>query len=128
MRQLFTFKYWFLLKGELMPISRYALIALIIALIGAVVYFKMNKEVWKKTLWKKTFEEVMTFCSVNFVAGLYLYFVSDQVIPVLSARMWFLIWFIEMAIWGYEIYKGTKVIPERRKEIEAKRELNKYIP
>jgi hypothetical protein len=42
--------------------------------------------------------------------------------------MWLGFWFLEMIIWGLYILKDLKRIPQKKKEIEAAKELKKYLP
>lgn len=74
------------------------------------------------------YEKSLSFLLVNSLLGAYLWFVTDQVIPVLSARFWFLLWFVEMASWVNAIYKEYTKWPDKKRQIAANKEIKKYIP
>jgi hypothetical protein len=128
MKQFLTPYFWFSLRGDLSVVSRYGLIALVLLLAVALVYIKFTRGDWKRTLYRMTYENAFSFSLVNFLIGLYLWFVTDQVVPVLSARIWFLFWFIEMIVWAYFIHKDYQKVPDRRRELEDKKDIKKYIP
>lgn len=128
MKQFLTPYFWFSLKGDLSPVARYGLIAIVLLFLAALIYIKYTRSTWKKTLWRVIYEKADTFLLVNFLVGAYLWFITEQVVPVLSARIWFLIWFAEMALWAYFIYKDYQKIPAKQEEIAKKKELKKYIP
>lgn len=104
------------------------MIALVLLLAVALVYIKFTRGDWKRTLYRMTYENAFSFSLVNFLIGLYLWFVTDQVVPVLSARIWFLFWFIEMIVWAYFIHKDYQKVPDRRRELEGKKDIKKYTP
>ena len=65
---------------------------------------------------------------MNFFVGLILLFFSHELIPFLSARFWFLLWGLGIAVWLVFIFKALVAIPKKKKQIEKEREYKKYIP
>ena len=70
----------------------------------------------------------MYFFTVNAVVGLMLLFFTYELVPILSARFFFLFWLIEMIIWLASIWKVYKKVPEIKKAKEEEKEFKKYIP
>lgn len=128
MKQLLTPYFWLSLRGDLATFSRYALIGLIVILFVSLVYAKLTEKKWKKTLWRKVQEKTIGFLFTNLLIGSYLFFVTSQLVPVLSARIWFLFWGAGMALWSYFIYQEYRLIPEKKQKIEQQKEIKKYIP
>lgn len=128
MTQFLTPYFWFSLRGDLAPWSNFLLIAVIAIFVLGMAYLKVTEKTWKKTLWRTVYEKLTGFLFVNLIFSLYLWLVFAQAVPVLSARIWLLIWAVEMAVWLRVIYKDYARIPERKQQLEEKREKNKYIP
>lgn len=128
MTNLLNLKFWFKMNpGALAPTSKYVFIALIFTFFIAIFIFwflKRKKIALHKKLWQKLF----SFSFSNFVVALLLYFFAYELIPFFSSRFWFLVWFIGMGIRLFFICKDLKNIPEMKKQLEAEREFNKYIP
>lgn len=128
MKQILTPYFWFFLKGDLAPVSQYLFAALTILLVGALIYLKTTRSTWKKTLLRVVYEKLTGFLWTNIFISFYLWFVTIQIIPVLSARIWFLCWAALMIIWLRFIYQEYLLIPERKKALQKQKELKKYIP
>ncbi|HBR13468.1 MAG: hypothetical protein A2260_04455 [Candidatus Komeilibacteria bacterium RIFOXYA2_FULL_45_9] len=66
--------------------------------------------------------------SLGFV-GLILVFFKQQRTPYLGMRVWILLWLIIGAVWLAFILKFIFVrMPKIKKELEAKKEFEKYLP
>ncbi len=129
MPNLLSLKMWFnLYPGSLMPIFQNILIALIIAFFIAtgISWYFYNKK--KKTLYAKIWSSFYGFFLTGMIVGAFLLFFTYEGVPFLSARFWFLIWFLVHVVWLYFIIKKLKKIPEIKKEIAGRKEYKKYIP
>jgi len=120
---------WFsIYPGSLTPLFRNILIAVIaLFIVGIIFVWYKNKNNTDK-LYYRLWQSLFNFNVTGLIIGLLLFFFTYQAIPFLSARFWFIVWFLIHAFWGYIIYRRLKKLPEIRKELEAKREFNKYIP
>jgi uncharacterized membrane protein SirB2 len=127
MTNLLSWFFWFNLRPpSLLPIFNNIFIAwLLILLLIAVlsIYFKKKKKIYK-SFWKNLYN----LSATNLIIGLFLFFFNYQQAPFLSARFWLIIWGLIIIIWLFFIIKNLKKIPKKRKEIEAEKEFNKYLP
>ncbi len=124
---LFNPAFWFNQRPELLiPFWRNSLIAsLILFLILAIFAFLFKK---KGGLYSKLWERLFNLSSTSLFIGLALLFFNDQMIPVLSARFWYLLWAIGLIIWSYFIIRYATTLPNKKKDLEKKREFEKYLP
>lgn len=103
-------------------------IAIVVLLAVEAIVFLVCKKNNVKSLYRKTWESLTTFGFTNAVIGALLLFFTYELIQFLSARFWFLVWFVEMAWWLVIIYKRMKAIPEIKENIENNKKLKQYIP
>ena len=124
-----SLKMWFNFRpGALLPIWQDALIIivgifLITTIIFWIIYIKK-----KKTLYAKIWSSLYSFCLTGTIIGAFLLFFTYEAVPFLSARFWFIIWFLVHAVWLFFIIRKLKKLPQIKKEIAEKKEYNKYIP
>lgn len=127
MNNLLTWSFWFNLRPpSLLPVFNNLFIAfLVILLLTAIisVYFKTKKKIYR-SFWKKLYN----LSATNLIIGLFLFFFNYQQAPFLSARFWLIIWALLIITWLLFLIRSLKKIPIKRKEIEAKKEFDKYIP
>ncbi len=124
-----SLKMWFnLYPGALTPFFQYALITLVVVFLAMTVLVKFKYKQNKKTLYAKSWLSLFNFSVTGLVIGIFMLFFTYETVPFLSARFWFLIWFLIHAVWGYSIYRRLKRLPDIRQEIEKRKEFNKYIP
>jgi len=128
MNNLLSIKFWFNIRPiPLLPVYQKALIAFVVCLaILTFVFFFLGKG--SKGLYKKTWRALGNLCLSNAIIGLMILFFSTEMIPLLSARFWFIVWGAEMATWLFITARAAREIPKRKKEIEKEREFKKYIP
>ncbi|OIO47896.1 MAG: hypothetical protein AUJ28_00265 [Parcubacteria group bacterium CG1_02_37_51] len=63
------------------------------------------------------------------IIGMILLFFRHQLVPYLGMRGWTLIWWLICLVWFVYVLKyWTIVIPAKRKELQKKREKEKYLP
>ncbi|MFH1667402.1 MAG: hypothetical protein ABH884_00055 [Candidatus Komeilibacteria bacterium] len=63
------------------------------------------------------------------VIGMILLFFRHQLVPYLGMRGWTLIWWLICLVWFVYVLKyWTIVIPAKRKELQQKKEKEKYLP
>ena len=129
MSNFFTIKMWFsIYTGSLTPLFRNILIVVIVLFIAGIIFVWYKNKNNTDKLYYRLWQSLFNFNVTGLIIGLFLFFFTYQTIPFLSARFWFIVWFLIHAFWGYIIYRRLKKLPEIRKELEAKREFNKYIP
>lgn len=122
-----TFTYW-TTSGSLVPVAQKGLLALLGIFIIALIILKFVKMNHKRSLYHKLITKIEAFFWGNLIIGTFLWFFTYQGLRILSARLWFLIWFIIILIWIYFIIKVMKQIPELREKLEKEKEFKKYIP
>jgi ABC-type dipeptide/oligopeptide/nickel transport system permease component len=129
MGNFFTVSFWLAARpGDLLPISikLYIASAVIFLAVGvAATWYQKNKP---KSLYRKVVSRTQTFGFTNFFINLLLLFFAYETVPVLSMRLWFLIWAAVMITWAYYIYQDTTVIPGIKAKIEADKKFKQYIP
>jgi Ca2+/Na+ antiporter len=127
MTNLFTFKYWFSVNpGALLNLGFNLLLALTIALLILGLVTIVLKR--RKGIYRGVFNSLYDFSVANFILGLIFLFFHYENIPFFTARFWLALWAIGIVLWLYFIFKKIKKIPEKKKEIEAEKEKNKYLP
>jgi len=129
MGNLFTLNFWLNSRpGELTPVMQKVFIAfVVILLIVGIVLFVIKKNN-QKSLYKNSWEKLINFSVANTIIGVLLLFFTYELIQFLSARFWFLLWFIEMMLWLFSIYKEISKIPKIKEEIAANKKIKQYIP
>jgi len=129
MQNFFTLKMWFSTNpGSLLPVFHYALIVVVILFVLATLFFKSKYKKNKKNLYNRIYDSLFSFSLTGVIIGAFILFFTYERVPFLSARFWFIVWFLIHAVWGFFIYKNLKKIPEIKEEIKAKKEYKKYIP
>jgi hypothetical protein len=128
MKNLISLSYWFNSRpGNYTALSFKILAIFLILLLLAFVFIKvMNKR--KNGPYHKIFSRLSSFSFSNFFIGLFLFFFSYELIPVLSSRFWYLLWALGMVAWLIFIMMEIKKIPEKKRRIAEEKEFKKYIP
>jgi hypothetical protein len=129
MSSLFSLKYWFKVSpGPLLPTAQQALIFFVVGLIALTIFTAIVKGRAKKTLYGRMWQTIYGFLLGNAIIGVLVLFFMYELVPFLSSRFWFLVWFLVMFGWfGFIVWKFIQ-IPKRKKELEKEREYKKYIP
>lgn len=128
MGKFLTSSFWFAqnpgpLEGT---VQKTFLIFLLILFIGIFIFSILKKK--KGGLYFKIWRSLTSFCITNLIVGLFLLFFTEQSIPVLSSRFWFLLWIIGIGSWSYFIITYILKIPEIKAEREKQKEFSKYLP
>jgi len=127
MKHLFTIKYWFSVYPE--PLSQLGFIVLI-SFVALIFILGLISFILKRRggFFKKILNNLYDFSVANFFIGLIFLFFYYENVPFFTARFWLAIWFIGFAVWLFFILKKIKEIPEKRKMLEAEKEIKKYLP
>jgi amino acid transporter len=129
---LFRLSYWFSpFTVPFLPlVDKLVLIfmaALLIAGVACGVYAKYEKKLPKDT--KKLLRRYSEALSTAGVSGLILYGFTWQMIPYLSMRFWYVVWFAVFGFWIWTIIRfQLKELPARKKMREEQAERAKWIP
>jgi glucan phosphoethanolaminetransferase (alkaline phosphatase superfamily) len=127
MKNLFTWKYWFTVNPGIASSTKInilmGLLALLLILAIAAILIKKHGGIYKG-LCKK----VYNFASTNFIVSLIILFFNYENVPFFSSRMWIGFWAIEMIVWLFFIIKNAKSIPQKKRALDAEKELKKYLP
>jgi len=128
MEKFLTFSYW--LEQNPGPLEATAqkifIFILLIFFIGIFSFSFLKKK--KGGLYFKIWRNLASLCITNLIIGMFLLFFTEQSIPVLSSRYWFLIWAIGIGFWAYFIIGRIVKIPEIKAEREKKKQFSKYLP
>lgn len=128
MGNLFTLKMWFNMQpGILTRGAMIAIIGLLVVLFAATVFFVLLKNK-KRNLYNRIWQKLYFFSISNFIIGLILFFFAYELLPFLSMRFWFLLWWTGMAIWLGFILRIVKEIPKIKEQRIKEDEFKKYIP
>lgn len=129
MSNLLTLNFWFNLRpGVFTDSMQKFFIAFIVALFFLALLSVFFKRGDKKGIYKKVWQSLYYFSITNVFIGAVLLFFTYEMVPMLSARFWFLLWGIGMIVWLYFIFRNLRRIPEKKAEREAEKEFKKYIP
>ena len=127
MKNLLTWKYWFSVNPEpLTSAGYYALYAALAVLLLAAIACYLAKR--KSGLYRGAWKRFYGLAASNLVIGLLILFFNYENVPFFSARFWIGFWALETLIWLFFIAKSLKEIPKKKKELEAEKELKKYLP
>jgi tryptophan-rich sensory protein len=129
MGNLIKLSFWFNSRpGELLPfMQKFFIVFSVLLLVMAVSALVMKKQN-PKSVFRKTRNRLINFGFTNGIIGLVLLFFTHEMIPLLSARLWYLIWIICMIVWLYFIIKELREIPKLREQLAMEKKLKQYIP
>lgn len=128
---LFTLSFWFSVTAlPFTPILDKVILILMLGLalggIGILVYARQAvQEKEQRRLQKRV--AALLLCAG--FSGLYLYGVTWQRIPVLSMRMFFVLWAGGFGWWGYTIYRYYRIeLPLQLREAREREAYEKWLP
>jgi len=127
MSNLLTLQFWFNQRPDLLiPAMEKLLLGLIIFfIIASIVFFILQKRKgFYGPLWKK----LLSFCVSSAVIGVLLNFFSEELVPFLSARIWFAFWAVGMIIWAVFIIIYARQLPSKKRQFAQEKEFKKYLP
>ncbi|MBU2566832.1 hypothetical protein KKG46_04730 [Patescibacteria group bacterium] len=131
MSNLFTLSYWFALQPQFFTsFIGTALLVVFVAMVvvGVVGYVFSIKRKTDKYI-RRAIERASGMLLTHGLFGLLLYFFAFEHIPILSMRIWFVLWLATLFIWGWFIYKYVKFeIPAKRAMKEQREKMNKWLP
>lgn len=129
MSNLLSIKFWFNLRpGLLTPVFAKTLTGLIIFfLVSGIVFYLINRSK-KYNLYSPIWTSLSAFGFTNFAIGLVVWFFNYELIPLLSARFWFLLWGAGILAWAIMIYLMLPKIRAKKEQAKEKQEYKKYIP
>lgn len=129
MNELISLSFWFNSRPE--PIGDLgqkiiAIIASIMGLVFIIIAIRAYSE--KLNIYKPSIDKLLPFCVSNFIISLYIWFVNYQLIPVLRARFWYIIWSLVVTFWLILIIKDFYKRSKKRQELAKDLERRKYLP
>ncbi|MDD5527901.1 MAG: hypothetical protein PHO56_02885 [Patescibacteria group bacterium] len=127
MNNLLTAQFWFNQSPDsLIPAMQNLLLAIIAFFLAAAVacFFLKKRQGFYKPFWNK----LSIFFISNFIIGALLDFFSLELVPFLSARIWFALWVIGMVVWIVFIVIYAKRLPDKKRQFIAEQNYKKYIP
>jgi hypothetical protein len=127
MNSLFSLSFWFNYRFiHFLPFFRYLFIGLVALFFVAIFVFFYLRRVRKdhRKLWSKLFE----ISWINAVIGLFLLFFYYEEVPFFTARIWFLLWFVEFILIMIKPVKYILRVNSRKSESVKEDTFKKYIP
>ncbi len=111
-----------------MPIYQKFFLALVIvlAILSLALNFLMKRN--KTGLYAQFWRRAYYFCFTNAFVFLLLSFFNYELVPFLSARFWYLLVGVEMAVWAFFILRTLYFVPKKKEQYEKEKEFKKYIP
>lgn len=129
MKNLLSLKFWFNLRPvSLLPIYQnfFLVLVIILAILSLALNFLMKRN--KIGLYAQFWRSAYYFCFTNTFILLLLLFFNYESVPFLSARFWYLLVGVEMAVWAFFILRALYFIPQKKEQYEKEKEFKKYIP
>jgi hypothetical protein len=127
MEQYLNYKYWInWYPGAFSSQGLYAFLFFLLILLLATIVFSILKN--RKTIYRPIFSRLKVFSFSNLIIGMFLVFFTYQLLPILSARLWDLVWVLSMLVWAGFIVRSLLKIPELRESRRKEQAYRKYIP
>lgn len=129
MENLLSIKFWINIRpGALSPVFGDILIGIIILLLATGIIISFIKKSRKYKAYNSFLSSLIVFSFSNTAIGSIVWFFTYEMIPLLSARFWFIFWGAGMAVWLYFIFKMISKVSEKKERIAKEEEYKKYIP
>ena len=97
----------------------------IFVLLSIISYF-FNK---KRSIYQKAWNSFFQLCFFSVIYNIFWILFVWQTIPVLSSRFWFAFWLVIIIAWFVFIFRQIFIkIPQRKKTLEQKNKIKKYLP
>ncbi len=128
MSNLLSLSFWFNMRPPaLTPLFVKVFLILVIIILVLAIIFKIlqNK---KGGIYAFLYRKLANLFFSNFVIGILILFFNYEAVPFLAMRFFFIVWFLEMAVWLFFVLIKIKEIPKRKKQLEQDKEYRKYIP
>ncbi|MCD4762380.1 hypothetical protein K8R32_05505 [bacterium] len=120
-------KFWFNWRPAEMGAGTFKMfVGFLLILVISMVLFAILKK--QKSVYGVIWRKLNLFSLSNLLIGAVLMFFSYELLPVLSARIWLLVWAIGMIVWLVFISRTMIKIPRLRAKKKEEAEFNKYIP
>jgi len=131
MSNLLSFNYWFLAQPA-MFVSWAGTVLLVVftalAVVGLVAKIYGVRAGLDKFVRRAVQRAGTCLLSMGLVGLLHYFFVFERV-PVLSMRIWLLVWLVAILLWAWSILRYVRVEIPKANAMKAERErLNKWLP
>jgi hypothetical protein len=124
---LLSFDFWFNYRFlALLPIFEKLFYGSVVLFLALTIFFFFWKK--KKSLYTGLWLNCFNFSLTNFIVGVILLFFYYEQVAFFSARVWLGIWAIEIVIWLINIVRHLLRIPQKKRQLKAQMDYNRYIP
>jgi hypothetical protein len=129
MNELITWSFWFNSRPE--PVGHLGLqilagISLGLFLIALIIHIQAYPERW--SIYRPSFKRLIPFCITNIVIAIYIFFVHRELVPVLRAYAWYIVWVVEALLWLITIFSNTRKRLKKKEDLAKEAEIKKYLP
>jgi hypothetical protein len=129
-KPLLTLSFWFKMAPDpLLPFFQMAFLIffglLVVSGIIAGQIYKKKKENFVLRFAAKYLKNWLLTAGIT---GFFLLFFSYERAVFLSARFWFIIWFLGLGTWLFFIIKRIKTLPQKENALRKKAQFDKYLP
>ncbi|OGF28538.1 hypothetical protein A2331_03180 [Candidatus Falkowbacteria bacterium RIFOXYB2_FULL_34_18] len=128
MSNFLTLNYWLNSRPGNMETKAFFVLVIFICTLAIFAFISHLIKNRKRGLYYNIWQQLNSFCFVNFIIGLFLVFFAYELIPFLSSRILFLLWLIELLIWIVFIVRFALKIPQIIEKQKEENEYKKYIP
>ncbi len=129
MVDLFSLSFWFNTRpGLLVQPYLSILFGVILVFMLLAIIFRVVKKNNGKNLYHKFWQGAYSFSVANAIIGAIIGFFTYEMIPLLSARFWLLIWLLVILAWFFFLGRILYLIPKKKIEIAKEKEFKKYLP
>jgi hypothetical protein len=129
MNNLLSWAFWFNSRPEAIDLQgQKILVSIAVILLLLVIIIITRSYGGKLLIYKTTINNLNPFCLTNAIISLYFLFLNHQLIPILRARVWYIIWLIIAMFWLILIIKKAININLKKQELTRQAEIKKYLP
>lgn len=127
---LLTLSFWFKLAPDpLLPVFQwFFLIFFGFLILAGIVVSQIYKKKKENFILRFSAKYLKNWFLASGLTGFLLFFFSYERAVFLSARFWYVIWFLSFGAWLFFVIKKIKKLPQRAADLKKKAEFDKYLP
>lgn len=129
-KPLLAFSFWFKLAPDpLLPFFQMAFLIFFGLLVAAgIVAGQIYKKKKDNFVLRFAAKYLKNWLLAAGITGFLLLFFNYERAVFLSARFWYIAWFLSFGIWMFFIVKKIKTLPQKEDALRKKAQFDKYLP